>query len=125
MAFITLFGFSAIGIFLVEWLLPHSFLSIFQQGLEWYYQIVVGLCYGSVAAIIAWQIIKSKLLTPVREFYGDIIKQLNLKVYEVVFISFCAGVGEEILFRAAVQPLLGLWITSVLFVVRKEIGGRW
>ncbi len=34
----------------------------------------------------------------------------------MLYISVCAGVGEEILFRAAVQPLLGLVWTSLLFV---------
>ena len=34
----------------------------------------------------------------------------------IIFISFCAGVGEEILFRGVLQPLIGIWITAVLFV---------
>lgn len=29
----------------------------------------------------------------------------------------CAGVGEEILFRGAIQPHLGIWPTAILFIV--------
>ena len=28
-----------------------------------------------------------------------------------------AGLGEELLFRGALQPLLGIWLTSAIFVV--------
>jgi uncharacterized protein len=30
-------------------------------------------------------------------------------------VGLCAGVGEELLFRAALQPLVGLWIGAVIF----------
>jgi hypothetical protein len=32
-------------------------------------------------------------------------------------LSIGAGVGEEILFRGALQPVLGIWFTSILFAI--------
>ena len=46
----------------------------------------------------------------------NLVKSMNLNFIDVVFLSVCAGVGEELLFRAGIQPLLGVWVTSVLFV---------
>jgi membrane protease YdiL (CAAX protease family) len=42
--------------------------------------------------------------------------RFRLNFSEVLLISLCAGVGEEILFRGAIQPFLGVAVTSVLFV---------
>jgi membrane protease YdiL (CAAX protease family) len=45
-----------------------------------------------------------------------IIGELNLKIYQGIFLSLCAGVGEELLFRAGVQHYMGWCITAILFV---------
>jgi len=40
-------------------------------------------------------------------------------------ISFFAGVGEELLFRGAIQPLIGIWLTSLIFIaIHGYIGFR-
>jgi len=39
----------------------------------------------------------------------------SLKVWHMIPISLAAGIGEEILFRGALQARLGLLLTSVLF----------
>lgn len=41
---------------------------------------------------------------------------MELKVHHGIFLSFCAAVGEELLFRAGIQPLFGPFITAILFV---------
>jgi membrane protease YdiL (CAAX protease family) len=35
----------------------------------------------------------------------------------IALISIIVGVSEEIMFRAAIQPLLGVWLTSMFFTV--------
>ena len=45
-----------------------------------------------------------------------LIASMQLKIWQGLFLSFCAGFGEELLFRAGVQPFLGVVITSVLFI---------
>ncbi|MFH1320042.1 MAG: CPBP family intramembrane glutamic endopeptidase [Bacteroidota bacterium] len=113
---ITILGFSSIGAIIIEIVLDKPFLSVFEHETAWYLQVILGLFYGLLTGWIAWQIVKSDLLTPVRSFFAELIQDLFLKYHEIVFISFCAGVGEEILFRGAIQPLIGIWITAILFV---------
>jgi len=56
--------------------------------------------------------------------YKDLLDNYTLNTFYVVFLSFCAGVGEEIFFRGALQPLLSvfinpylaLWIVALFFV---------
>jgi uncharacterized protein len=40
--------------------------------------------------------------------------KLNWRQY--LFLSLCAGIGEELLFRLGVQPFLGVWPTAFLFI---------
>jgi membrane protease YdiL (CAAX protease family) len=48
--------------------------------------------------------------------YVRLIQQFDLNTSDVIFISCCAGVGEEVLFRGAIQPFMGIIITAILFV---------
>lgn len=82
----------------------------------WYWQIGVGTLVGLASAAVGWFIIRTALLKDVREFYSDMIKPLQLNLMDIIFISFCAGFGEEILFRGAIQPWLGVWLTAIIFV---------
>jgi len=113
---LTLIGFSALGGWVIEQFQDVRFVSLFQNETPWYTQIGIGLLYGTVTAMGAWLIVNSKFLTDTRTFFARMIQQLRLSIFDILFISFCAGVGEEILFRGAIQPYLGIWITAVLFV---------
>ncbi len=77
------------------------------------------LCYvGVFAANLVWQ----ALVPP--ELYAE-----QTRAAEQIFLSFradlalgvlmavCAGVGEEILYRGALQPIFGVWATSVYFTL--------
>lgn len=44
------------------------------------------------------------------------VKSLHLTVFELLFLSICAGFGEEILFRLALQEWLHPLIAAVFFV---------
>ncbi len=52
-------------------------------------------------------------LAPIKDRLND----LNLTTFHVFFLAIAAGVGEEIFFRGAIQPLEGVWSTSIIFVV--------
>jgi membrane protease YdiL (CAAX protease family) len=55
-------------------------------------------------------------LREVNTSYARMLGRFQLSFSEVLLISLSAGVGEEILFRGAIQPFLGVAVTSVLFV---------
>jgi len=54
-----------------------------------------------------------KIYEKLREVLGEPLRRFGL--IEILLLSAAAGVGEEILFRGTVQPLLGLWVTSAIF----------
>jgi membrane protease YdiL (CAAX protease family) len=78
--------------------------------------IGLGLEFGFVYAFICYLIMKAPFFDRVPTKIDSIIAQMNLKVRDGIFLSICAGVGEELLFRSGVQTYFGWQITSVLFV---------
>jgi len=113
---LTLFGFSSIGGLVIEQFQDIRFFSLFQRATPWYIEIGVGLAYGIIAALLGWYIVNRAFLSDTLSFFAKLIQDLKLSIPDILFISFCAGAGEEILFRGAIQPYLGIWITAILFV---------
>jgi membrane protease YdiL (CAAX protease family) len=79
-------------------------------------QLLWGAIAGLGIAVGAHLLIASPLLNEVNTSYARLLGRFRLSFSEILLISLCAGVGEEMLFRGAVQPFLGIPITSVLFV---------
>jgi hypothetical protein len=79
-------------------------------------QCGVGLAVGTAVGFGAWALIALPFQRSVYNQYARLIQSLRLSWADIIFVSLCAGFGEEILFRWAVQPLLGVWVTAVLFV---------
>ncbi len=46
----------------------------------------------------------------------ELISSLRLTIPECAFLAFCAGFGEEFLFRGGIQFWLGPMLTAILFV---------
>lgn len=93
--------------------LPQALLA----GLPWPRQALIGAALGLlVGAGSAFSALRKPDAESVRrtvESYG----QLDLRGLNPVWISLAAGVGEEMLFRAALQPLIGIWLGSLLFLL--------
>ncbi len=74
--------------------------------------IEVGILYAFIALLFMNAPVFDKL--PVR--VETMVKNMKLSIWDCIFLSVCAAVGEELLFRSGVQYYLGPLITSVLFV---------
>lgn len=48
--------------------------------------------------------------------YTSVLSQFKISRVQVVFLSICAGFGEEVFFRGALQPIFGIIITAIFFV---------
>jgi len=79
-------------------------------------QLAIGLGYGLLTALAATTIIRRNFFKEEKKFYHRLISQLNLRLGSIIFLSLCAGIAEELFFRGGLQPLLGLWLTSIIFV---------
>jgi membrane protease YdiL (CAAX protease family) len=80
-------------------------------------QLGLGFVFGIVMANAGWQIVELPQLKKTKAFFYQIFHPLKLNALQILLISICAGVGEELFFRGAIQPLLGVWFTAILFVL--------
>jgi len=91
-------------------------LGIFQFDNLGVYPIIIGLLLGIVYAFIALFVMQAKVFEKLPSRIEQIVKDMNLTMLDCIFLSICAGVGEELLFRSGVQFYLGPILTSVIFV---------
>lgn len=78
--------------------------------------ILLGICLGGTFAFFVNLYSDIDENAPHIQDQHSLIKGLKLSLLDCFFLAFCAGFGEEMLFRQGVQLWLGPWITSVLFV---------
>jgi membrane protease YdiL (CAAX protease family) len=78
--------------------------------------ILYGLEFGIVYAFLAMLLLQAPVFKTIPLPIDKLVKDLNLNYVDAVFLSLCAGIGEELLFRTGIQTFLGVWITSFLFV---------
>ena len=79
-------------------------------------EIGYGLQFGFIYAFFALILLQSSIFKQLPLNLDKIISSMNISRWDALFISFCAGFGEEILFRLGIQYYLGIIITSILFV---------
>lgn len=91
--------------------------AVFTGPMNWSSQFLFGLGLSALAALASYV---SFRLTAQSEATRNTIMaygRLDLSGLNPVWISLAAAIGEELLFRAALQPLLGVWITSIIFLL--------
>ena len=93
-------------------------IDVITHGVAVGYQLLIGLGAGLAAAGI---IIFFSTRRPVQPVLDDftifrMIKSTKFSRFDRIQVSFFAGVGEELLFRGAMQPLIGIWLTSLIFI---------
>jgi membrane protease YdiL (CAAX protease family) len=102
-----------------------SFLDFIQYKCFSTLPIGLGLEFGFVYAFLCYILLQSSLFDKIPLKIDSIIERMNLKVRDGIFLSLCAGVGEELLFRSGIQTYLGWQITSVLFVAMHGYLNPW
>ena len=77
-----------------------------------------GIGIGLAVAVPAWvAILNVRALAPWRDQMLALATRIVLSGFNPLWIGLFAGLGEEALFRGALQPLLGIWGTSLLFTL--------
>ena len=112
----TLFGFSAIGLSAIYFFQDKTPVEFFTENAPWQTQLFRGLLFGITAVLFAFAIVGSYWFKGSRIFFTGLIASINPTLAHIIFYSLCAAVGEEILFRGAIQPHIGIWPASVLFI---------
>jgi membrane protease YdiL (CAAX protease family) len=116
LALATIVGMSLVALIIDRYSETVSLSNMLIGQTPFYRQIGIGLIAGLAIAFIAKLIISSPLLRNINVQYANMLGRFKLGWSEIIFISMCAGVGEEMLFRGALQPLFGIIITAFVFV---------
>lgn len=121
---VIIFSLAATAIFvLLAWVITfyfrqQSFNALFTTGQPLAAQIILGLLLGIIIAIpIILILLKASLFARLRDFIRGILKQIRPTSFDLILVALLAGFGEELFFRATLQPILGLWLTSLLFAL--------
>jgi uncharacterized protein len=104
---------------LIYWLfIDDHLMTAFEHGLPVLDQIGTGVIAGFAAAGLIMFLSGREPLASVLDDFAIFraISEIKFSPFDRIQISLFAGVGEEILFRGAIQPLLGIWLTSVIFI---------
>ncbi|HEX8556661.1 MAG TPA: CPBP family intramembrane glutamic endopeptidase [Pyrinomonadaceae bacterium] len=78
-------------------------------------QALAGVAVGATLAVA--QLLLVRVWGRWREYTRDAVRSLRLTTAQIVSIAFMVAVAEELFFRAAVQPLLGIWLASAFFAL--------
>src|SRR5436190_11638267 len=81
------------------------------SGLWW--QIFLGIASGLAIGYSAWALISRPFMETVLMKYAMLIGPLMPGATARILVSLCAGVGEEVFFRGAIQHWLGIVWTAL------------
>ncbi len=77
---------------------------------------LIGILIGIIYAFIALKLLKAPVFDALPDRIETTIRAMKLTTFDMIFLSLCAGIGEELLFRVGVQYYLGPWLTALIFV---------
>lgn len=78
--------------------------------------IAYGLELGIVYACLTLILLEAPVFKTIPLKMDALVKDLSINYVDAIFLSLCAGIGEELLFRVGMQYYLGIWLTSFIFV---------
>jgi membrane protease YdiL (CAAX protease family) len=91
-------------------------LEVMDFGSLFQWQTLLGLAWGVIFAFISMKLLHNKWFDQELKKQEEMISSMHLNLFDKIFLSLCAGFGEEILFRSGMQTWAGIWITSIVFI---------
>ena len=116
MALATIIFFGIGGAAIIVWWQGRSLSAVFTAHPSVGWQLITGTIAGTLIGILARFIVSRRSMEDMSMRYGMLIQRLQTTRADRIMISLCAGVGEELFFRGALQYWLGIPITAIVFV---------
>ncbi|WP_342113284.1 CPBP family intramembrane glutamic endopeptidase [Pseudoduganella sp. OTU4001] len=108
---------AAIGLAIIQFGQDLPLPQALAVGMPWQDQLGLGAALGLAVSLVS-------AITTLRRPAAEAVQRttasysrLDLSGWNPLWISLGAGISEEILFRAALQPLVGIWGASLLFLL--------
>jgi len=106
--------------------IPTFFFLIYFEGIDWkdimqldrmsILNIGLGLQLGFIYALFALLLLRSSIFDSLPANVERVVRSMKLSIFDSIFLSFCAGFGEELLFRSGVQFYLHPILASLIFI---------
>lgn len=81
-------------------------------------RIAIGATIGAALALLnAALVARLSVFARVRRLAHHAVEGIEPRWHTMVIVALAAGIGEEIFFRGALDPLLGRWFTALGFVI--------
>ncbi|HLV41809.1 MAG TPA: CPBP family intramembrane glutamic endopeptidase [Brumimicrobium sp.] len=116
LSLVTLLVFPAIGLTLLWFFEDIELLSVFELDRFFSSFTLLGLEFGFIYGFLVVGVSQFPIFEELSKSQSNMLRNLKLNWVDILFMSFCAGFGEEVLFRAGLQTWLGPWLTSFLFI---------
>lgn len=116
MGLVTLLAFPIPTFIVLPWLEKIPVDSIFQWENFTVFNIGIGIELGVAYAFLALLFMQAPIFETMPNRVEKIVRDMRLTLWDCIFLSICAGVGEELLFRSGMQYYLGPIITAIFFV---------
>lgn len=113
----TLFGFSLIAYIILHFNDSLDFWQLISFTHFNTKSLAIGLGIGLLGGGLGLLLIKILPNGKLDKLMQRIMEEVDPQWHHVIFYSFCAGVGEEILFRGVIQDYILLWPTAIIFVL--------
>lgn len=116
MALGTILFFGIGGAMLITWVQDRDLATVMTVKSSIWQQLLIGAGFGTLVGFVAKFIVSRDSMRDISSRYARLVGELQTTRSDRILISICAGIGEEIFFRGAVQYWLGIPITAIVFV---------
>lgn len=116
MGLVTLLIFPIPTFIVLPWFTETSISDLFQLENFSVFKIGIGIQLGAIYAFLALLFMQAPIFDSMPNRVEKVVQSMNLNIIDCIFLSLCAGIGEELLFRSGVQYYLGPLLTAILFV---------
>lgn len=113
---ITLFLFPVPSFLFLHWQKQLSIADFLELETFSFYIVSFGIAIGLLYALFAMMVMKTSIFQRIPLKIDELVRSLHLNLLDALFLSLCAGLGEELLFRTGVQSIFGIWPTAIFFV---------
>lgn len=113
---LTLLVFGAGGVLLITVVQGRDLGVVLLGDGPWWHGVAWGVLAGVLIGLLARALVRSRLMRDLDERFARRIGGRVQRWEDRLFLSVCAGVGEELFFRGALQYWSGIVATAVLFV---------
>ncbi|MBL8010648.1 MAG: CPBP family intramembrane metalloprotease [Flavobacteriales bacterium] len=113
---VTLFALGGLGAWLIAAVQERALAEVIGLGHPWWRSLAIGIVLGGITGTGAVLLLRHPFLRPVARRYAALLGPMVPRRWQHAVLSLSAGIGEELLFRGALQHWLGVPLTAVLFV---------